>query len=77
MKSTYSLIIQHYNSFHFFNKFDIIKEIKEEIKLISKNIFINPNENKIKLKDKFEFLSNSDENENIVFSYISLNPKYS
>lgn len=42
MKSTYSLIIQHYNSFHFFNKFDIIKEIKEEIKLISKNIFINP-----------------------------------
>ena len=83
-ESTYNIIIQQYNSFHFFNTFDIIKEIKEELKLISKNIFINQItslddfeniETKIKLKNKFEFKNNTDENAD--FSFLSLKPKYS
>ena len=82
-ESTYTLITQHYNSFHFFNTFDLIKEIKEEIKLNSKNIFNKPIlslddfeniENKIKIKNNFELL-NSDKN--VDFSYLSLKPKYS
>ena len=85
-ESTYTFIIQQYNSFHSFKKFDIIKEIKEEIQLISKNIFTNQIkslddfenlENKIKLKNKFEFYKNSDENINTDFSYLTLRPKYS
>ena len=85
-ESTYTFIIQQYNSFHFFKKFDIINEIKEEIQLISKNIFTKEIkslddfeniENKIKLKNKFEFYNNPDENTNINFSYLTLKPKYS
>jgi hypothetical protein len=61
-ESTYTFLIQQYNSFHFFNKFDIIKEMKEEIQFISKNILTLPikslddfenTDNKIKLKNKF------------------------
>jgi hypothetical protein len=83
---TYNMIIQQFDSFHFYNNSDIIKEIKEEIKSISKNIFINPItslddfenlENKIKLKNNFEFISNSEENQNTDFSYLTLKPKYS
>ena len=85
-ESVYSFLTEQYNSFHNFNKFDIIKEIKEEIQLISKNILTKPIkslddfeniENKIKLKNKFEFYNNSDENVNTDFSYLTLKPKYS
>ena len=85
-ESTYNFIIQQYNSFHSFKKFDIINEIKEEIKLISKNIFtkqINSLDdfenidNKIKLKNKFEIYNNNDESINTDFSYLTLKPKYS
>lgn len=85
-ESVYSFLTEQYNSFHNFNKFDIIKEIKEEIQLISKNILTKPikslddfenTENKIKLKNKFEFYNNSDENVNTDFSYLTLKPKYS
>lgn len=80
----YNMIVERFNSFHFYNSCDIINEIKEEIKSISKNIFVKPiislndfenSENKIKLKDNFEFLKNSGENTD--FSYLSLKPKYS
>ena len=85
-ESTYTMIIQHYSSFQHFNNFDIIKELKEEIQLISKNIFTKPitslddfenSQAKIKLKNKFEFITNSNENENIDFSFLTLKPKYS
>ena len=85
-ESTYNFIIQQYNSFHSFKKFDIINEIKEEIQLISKNIFTKQIksledfeniDNKIKLKNKFEIYNNDDENINTDFSYITLKPKYS
>ena len=80
----YNMIVGGFNSFHFYNNCDIINEIKEEIKTISKNIFVKPiislndfenSENKIKLKNNFEFLKNSEENND--FSYLSLKPKYS
>ena len=83
---TYTFLIQQYNSFHYFNKFDIIKEMKEEIQFISKNILTQPikslddfenTDNKIKLKNKFEFFNNPDENANSDFSYFTLKPKYS
>jgi len=85
-ESTYTFLIQQYNSFHYFNKFDIIKEMKEEIQFISKNILTQPikslddfenTDNKIKLKNKFEFFNNPDENANSDFSYLTLKPKYS
>ena len=85
-ESTFNFIIQQYNSFHSYVKFDIIKEIKEEIKLISKQVFTKPItslddfeeiENKIKLKNNFELNNNSDDNINTDFSYLSLKPKYS
>ena len=85
-EATYTFIIKQYNSFHSYNKFDLIREIKEEINLISKNILIKPikslddfenSENKIKLKTGFEFLNNTDENISNDFSYLTLKPKYS
>ena len=85
-ESTFNFIIQQYNSFHSFIKFDIIKEIKEEIQLISKQIFtksitslddFEEMENKIKLKNNFELYNNSDDNINTDFSYLTLKPKYS
>ena len=81
---TYNMIVDRFNSFHYFNSSDIINEIKDEIKSISKNIFIKPitslndfeySDNKIKLKNSFEFLNNSEGNTD--FSYLSLKPKYS
>ena len=84
-ESTYTFIIQQYNSFHSYKKFDIIKSLKEEIKFISKDIFTkeikslddfeNIN-NKIKLKNGF-YIYNNLENNNNNFSYITLKPKYS
>ena len=83
-ESTFRIIIQQYNSFHFLNSFDIIKEIKKEIQSISKDIFTKPIkslddfenlENKIKVKSTFEFINNTEQN--IDFSYLSLKPKYS
>ena len=85
-ESTITFIIQQYNSFHSFIKFDLIKEIKEDIKLISKNILNKPidslddfesTENKIKLKNKYEFCNDLDNNINSDFSYLTLRPKYS
>ena len=85
-ESTYKFIIEQYNSFHSFIKFDMIKEIKEEIQLISKNILTKEikslddfenSDNKIKLKNKFEFYHNDDEDINTDFSYLTLKPKYS
>ena len=84
-ESTYTMIIQKYNSFNYKNKsFDLVNEIKEEIQSISKKIFtksitslddFEKIETKIKLKNEFEFLNNTDEN--LDFSYLSLKPKYS
>ena len=60
--------------------------MKEEIQFISKNILTQPikslddfenTDNKIKLKNKFEFFNNPDENANSDFSYLTLKPKYS
>ena len=85
-ESSCTFIIQQYNSFHSFVKFDLIKDIKTEIKLLSKNFLTNEIkslddfedlDNKIKLKNKFELYHNSDENINIDFSYLTLKPKYS
>ena len=85
-ESTFTFLTQQYNSFHSYHKFDIIKELKEEIQLISKNLFTKPitslddfetSENIIKLKNKFEYFYNSGENENTDFSYLTLKPKYS
>jgi len=85
-ESTYTFIIEQYNSFHLFIKFDMIKEIKEEIQFISKNILTKEikslddfenSDNKIKLKNKFDFYHNSDEDINTDFSYLTLKPKYS
>lgn len=85
-ESTFTFLTHQYNSFHSYHKFDIIKELKEEIQLISKNLFTKPitslddfenAENIIKLKNKFEYSYNSGENENTDFSYLTLKPKYS
>ena len=85
-ESTYTFIIQQYNSFHSFIKFDLIKDIKNELQLLSKNFLTNEIkslddfenlDNKIKLKNKFELYHNSDENINNDFSYLTLRPKYS
>ena len=82
---TFTFIISQYNSIHNYNKFDIINELKEEIKIISKNILTKPitslddfekNENKIKLLEGFDFYNNLDENVVNDFSYLTLKPKY-
>jgi hypothetical protein len=83
---TFNFISNLYNSFTFLKTFDIIKELKEEIQIISNNIFNKPiislddfdkSNNKIKLNNNYELIRNKNDKENADFSYLTLRPKYS
>ena len=82
-EATFSIITQQFNN-NPINTFDLIKELKEEIIKVSEQIFVEPlkslndfedNQNKIKVKSEFEYISNSKENQD--FSLLNLKPKYS
>lgn len=81
---TYNILTQQFNFFKPENPFDLINEIKKEIINISEKIFIKPLKtlgdfdnafDKIKIKEKFEYISNPQDNND--FSFIRLKPKYS
>ena len=82
-EATFCIITQQFNN-NPINTFDLIKELKEEIIKVSDQIFVEPlqslndfddNQNKIKVKGEFEYISNSQENQD--FSLLNLKPKYS